>query len=471
MSEHEAKVFIADDEEAHCSILSRLMRGEGFEVLTINDGKAALDSIASEEPDVLLLDFKMPGMNGMQVLTRVKETNPELPVIMITGYADVAGAVDAMRAGAHDYLAKPFNHYEVVRVVRRALAERRLREEIRRLSTRERDSCGLRETMGPSDAICRLMSDVNLVARSDFSVLILGETGSGKELVARAIERGSPRKGLFVPIDCGSIPEALLESELFGHEKGAFTGAVGRKPGKFEMARGGTLFLDEISNMPMASQAKLLRAIQEKKAYPVGARQPVTVDARLLAASNMDLLELTKTGAFRLDLFFRLNEFCITIPPLRERREDIPYLAKLFLEATNRELDKKVKGFSRVAVEKLHAHDWPGNVRQLRSVIRRAVLMADEIIHESHLEISGVGAPLLDKARETVSTGWKEMPLRELVRHGTAAIERGILIEALRYTGGNKAKAARLLKVDYKTMFTKVKLYGIQMDGDENGAR
>ncbi len=471
MSEFEARILVADDEEAHCSILARLMREESFEVETVNHGAAALDSITSKEPDVLLLDFKMPGMDGMQVMRSLKEKHPELPVIMITGYADVPGAVEAMRAGAHDYLAKPFNHYEVVRVVRRALAERRLKQTIKHLSAHEQDASHLRQTMGHSDVVARLISDVNLVARSDFSVVIHGETGSGKELVARAIHLASPRTGPFVPVDCGSIPETLLESELFGHERGAFTGAVARKPGKFEVARGGTLFLDEISNMPLGSQAKLLRAIQEKKASPVGAREPIAVDVRLLAASNRDLLELAKTGAFRLDLFFRLNEFTLNIPPLRERREDIPYLAKLFLDKTNRELHKKVEGFSEGAVQKLVAHNWPGNVRQLRSVIRRAVLVADRLINEGHLDIADAEPPVPKPAQNKFRAAWKEVPLKELVRQGTEALEREVIREVLKHTGGNKARAARILKVDYKTIFSKVKHYGIQSGGDTDDER
>ncbi len=470
MSDSGAKILIADDEPAHCSILSRLMRSEGFEVLTVNDGTAALDSIASQGPDVLLLDFMMPGMNGMQVLEFVREKDLDIPAIMITGYADIPGAVEAMRAGAYDYLAKPFNHHEMVRVVRRALAERRLKERCRYLSSHESDSCCLREAMGPGDAVARLILEVNLVAGSDFSVVILGETGSGKELVARAIEQRSSRSGPFVPIDCGSIPETLLESELFGHEKGAFTGAIARKPGKFELAKGGTLFLDEISNMPLSSQAKLLRALQEKKTYSVGAREPISVDVRILAASNMDLLELTNTGAFRLDLFYRLNEFCITVPPLRQRKEDIPYLAEVFLNSTNRELNKNVREFSACAIEKLLAHDWPGNVRQLRSVIRRAVLIADRVITGAHLEITDAGPPIPELPTEVAAAGWKEMPLKELLRNGAEVIERQVLAQALKYTGGNKAKAARMLKVDYKTVISKVKRYAIHADGESHGA-
>ena len=468
MSQSKTKVLIADDEEDFCVILSHVMRREGFEVRTVNAGKAALDSIISEEPDVLLVDFKMPDMNGIEVLTQVRERNPELPVIMITGYADIHGAVMAMRQGAHDYLAKPVNHIELARAVHRAASERRLKQEMKTLSDQDMKTSHLRKKMGPSDAVTRIISDVNLVARSDFSVIIQGETGSGKELVARAIHENSSRaKEPFVPIDCGSIPEPLFESELFGHEKGAFTGAAAQKPGRFEVARGGTIFLDEISNMPMGSQAKLLRVIQEKQVLRLGSNRPIPVDVRIVAASNKDLLDSTLSAEFRLDLFFRLNEFPIVIPPLRERKEDIPYLAKAFLDTTNHELNKDVKGFSKSGVESLINYHWPGNVRQLRSVIRRAVLVADQMITEKHLDITELEAPAqvhIPIVRETPAR--EDMPLREIVRQGARAIEREVLTDVLKSTGGNKAKAARILHVDYKTMFRKLKQHGIQKNGD-----
>ena len=282
-----------------------------------------------------------------------------------------------------------------------------------------------------------------LVAQSDFSVIIQGETGSGKELVARAIHENSPRsKGPFVPIDCGSIPETLFESELFGHEKGAFTGAVAQKPGRFEVARGGTIFLDEISNMPMGSQAKLLRVIQEKKVLRLGATKPIPVDVRIVAASNRDLLESTLTDEFRLDLFFRLNEFPIAIPPLRERKEDIPYLAKAFLDTTNHELNKTVKGFSKGAVESLLHYHWPGNVRQLRSVIRRAVLVADQMITEKHLDITEMDAPAPVHAPIVRETPREDVPLKEIVRQGAQAIEREVLTDRIEIHGGEQSQSS-----------------------------
>jgi len=346
--------------------------------------------------------------------------------------------------------------------VHRALAERELRQKLKNLSSQLEDTLSLSKVMGPSDAVGRLISDVNRVAKSDFTVVILGETGSGKELVARAIHHNSHRsEGPFVAIDCGAIPETLLESELFGHEKGAFTGAVVQKPGKFEAAKGGTLLLDEISNMPLSSQVKLLRTLQEKKVYRVGGTKPIDVDVRLLVASNQDLASATASNSFRRDLFYRLNEFTINIPPLRERKGDIPYLAKRFLETTNIELGKGVKGFSESATEALLAHDWPGNVRQLRSTIRRAVLLADEMITEMHLDMTKASGLSQGHTQDIEGMPWENSSLKDIIRHNTLGIEREVLIKALKYTGGNKAKAARLLQIDYKTIHTKVKQLGI----------
>jgi len=458
-----------DDEKDICVLLSRLVRKEGLKALAAYDGETALKLIVSERPDVLLVDFKMPGIDGMELLKRATEIDSDLPVIMITAYADIKGAVAAMKAGAHDYLAKPFENLEVIRVVHRALTERNLKRKLSHLTSELQETHSLREMMGTSDVIYQLIFETNRVAKSDFTVLIQGETGSGKELVARAIHDASPRSGgAFVPVDCGAIPETLLESELFGHEKGAFTDAKFQKPGKIELARGGTLFLDEISNMPLGSQAKILRVLQEKKVYRVGSSKPIDIDVRLLVASNKDLFALTESGSFRPDLFFRLNEFTITVPPLRERKEDIHYLVKRFLDITNAELNKNVKGFSESAIEDLMAFDWPGNVRQLRSTIRRGVLMADDLITEKNLDImKRLSKPILTFSLKNQGILSKNMSLKEIVRQNTNAIERQILKQALNHTGGNKAKAARMLQIDYKTIHTKIKQLGISTDGGQ----
>ena len=318
------------------------------------------------------------------------------------------------------------------------------------------------ENLGSCERMERIHADIARVARTDFTVLILGETGSGKEVVARAIHRMSPRaSGPFVPLDCGSIPESLIEGELFGHEKGSFTGADRMRPGKFEIASGGTLFLDEISNLPAQMQPKLLRALQEKQVWRVGGTKAIDVDIRVIAATNVDLASSIQGGGFRHDLYHRLNEFNVVVPPLRERGEDIIFLAERFLEMTNRELKKAVQGFSEDAVALLLNCRWPGNVRELRNVVRRAVLLADTVIEAHHLALSdgpapgGLDGPGPDEPIEG------NLPLKEAVRRVVVRAERRILTVILRQTGGNKAKAARILQIDYKTVCKKMRDYGI----------
>jgi len=464
-------ILIVDDEQELALTLARLVSREGLRPVLASDGPSALHLIRSERPDVILLDFKMPGMDGMEVMRRAKRLDEDLPVILITAFAEVRGAVEAMRAGAYDYLAKPFNHQEVIRMVLRALGERDLKRRLEASSSQAHQDGSLREIFGPSEAVGRLIADVDRVAKANFSVVILGETGSGKEVVARAIHAASLRAmGLFIPLDCGAIPETLLESELFGHERGAFTGADRQKPGTFEAARGGTLFLDEVSNLPRPSQAKLLRTLQEKVIYRVGGTKPISVDVRLLAASNDDLERLSESGTFRRDLYFRLNEFTIRIPPLRERKQDIPYLAQRFMDITNAELSKKVRGFSEPAMQALLAHNWPGNVRQLRSAIRRAVLLAGEVVTESELELNDRPVPGAASQPEAGLNGpngdWAGLPLREIVKRNTRRVEREVIEQVLRTTGGNKAKAARLLQIDYKTIHSKVKEYSTRIEGE-----
>jgi len=465
MAKLSGKILIVDDENPICELLSHLVSREGLSPLVAQDGNAALKIISREAPDVLIVDVKMPGMGGLEVMQSAKELDNDLPVILITAYAEVRGAVDAMKSGAHDYLAKPFKHEEVMRVILRAMNERRLKRELKHLSNQVQQ-IELRLMMGTSDAIKRLTIEVNRVAKSIFTVLILGETGTGKEVIARAIHQASSRsKGPFVPVDCGAIPETLLESELFGYEKGAFTGAHAQTRGKFEVAKGGTLFLDEISNLPLSSQAKLLRVLQEKAVCRVGGTRPLAVDTRLVVASNHDLQAMVESGAFRSDLFFRLNEFTIRVPALRERKEDVLHLAKRFCDITSTELNKSPQEFSESAIAALLAYNWPGNVRQLRSSIRRAVLLADGVITEEDLDIKNM--PALACTPRLHEIPWADSSLKEIVRRSTIAVERDVLVQVLRKTGGNKARAARLLQIDYKTIHSKVKEYGIAIDGGE----
>jgi two-component system nitrogen regulation response regulator GlnG len=464
------RILIVDDEAYICEILSRLVEKEGFKSKMAYDGNMAMEMIHDKKPDVMLLDIKMPGKDGLEVLKDAKEMDPDLPVIIITAHAEINGAVEAMRAGAHDYLAKPFDHNEVIRVVRRAAAERDLKKKIKNLSNQLDDNSSLRKTMGPSDIVGSIISQVDRLSKSDFTVVIQGETGSGKELVARSIHQASHRSaGPFIAVDCAAVPDTLLENEFFGHERGAFTGATNQKIGKFEQAKGGTLLLDEITNMTMNSQAKLLRVIQEKKLYRVGGTKPLDIDVRLLVACNQDLRTVSAAGKFRDDLFYRLNELVILIPPLRQRREDIPYLAKRFLDITNIELNKNVKNFSETALQSLIDFSWPGNVRQLRSIIRRAVLLADDIITVTYLDkeiTSRPGACFIPKIQPMP---WEDMSFKEIVKHHSWFVEREVINRAMKFSGGNKAKAARLLKIDYKTIHKKIKKLKIALEGENYG--
>ncbi|MBI4963574.1 MAG: sigma-54-dependent Fis family transcriptional regulator [Desulfomonile tiedjei] len=470
MMQRGGRILIVDDEKDICEILFRLLKKSGFMPLVAHDGERALEMIRLGVPDAVVSDMMMPGMDGMELLRRAKEYDPTLPFLIITGYGGIDGAVRAMKEGAFDYLPKPLNNKELVDKIRLSLETR---QSARKTPTPSDTGEGseiarLQEMMGPSAAVQRIAAEAALVARSNFSVIIQGETGTGKELVARAIHKSSPRSaGPMIPVDCGAIPETLFESELFGYEKGAFTGAAAMTPGKFELAQHGTLFLDEIGNMPLSSQIKLLRAIQERSFFRVGGRKPVTVDLRLIVASNQDLNASVAAGSFSRDLFYRLSEFTILIPPVRDRKQDIIHLANRFLIATNVELAKKVKGFSESALNTMTTYGWPGNVRQIKSVVRRAVLIAEELVTPEHLSLGEVGATSpendaqIEECREIVG-----LPLKEAVQRATAEVERRCLIDALKRTGGNKSKAARLLQIDRKTMHSKIKEYDIRPDED-----
>lgn len=487
-----AKVLIVDDLEEGRWALSNLIQMAGLAPVAVASGKEALAHIRKEVPDVLLLDVCLPDMDGFEVLTQVKATDRALPIIMLTAYGKTQDAVRAIRAGAYDYLAKPFHNKDVVLTVRRALEERDLKRQVRRARDLTGQTVSLLACMGESQAVQRIISEVDRVAKTNFSVLVTGETGTGKELVARAIHAESPRAAAaFVAVDCGAIPESLIESELFGHEKGAFTGAHEAVAGAFELADGGTLFLDEIGNLPLPVQGKLLRILEEKRIHRIGSTKPRTGDFRVVAATNVDLQEMVNQRAFRRDLYHRLAEFTIYLPPLRERKEDLPFLVKRFLELTNQELGKEVRGLSASALRGILAYEWPGNVRELRNQLRRAVLCVndvEDIITPDHLRIVdrrdlGTGEAA---SREPIGLHQLEalgptdfwckecplrasgacltdgsLPLKEVVGRVVASVERAILTQALRQTKGNKAEAARLLGIDYKTIHTKLKGYNM----------
>jgi two-component system nitrogen regulation response regulator GlnG len=475
MAQTRGRVLIADAERDFCEILVHLLKHEGFEPNVVHDGQAALDMIHGGLSDAVLVDTRMPGVTGPEFLRQCKTRHPDLPVLVITAPDGPDYESEAMEAGAWGCLPKPLDKRLLVDTLKRALASPSMAEQGTPLPSERKESTGLplREIMGPSEAVARISRDIEVVAPSAFTVIIQGETGTGKELVARAIHRASAwSEATLVPLDCGAIPESLFESELFGYEKGAFTGALTARAGKFELAQKGTLFLDEIGNMPLRCQVKLLRAIQERTFFRVGGRDPVSVNVRLLVATNQDLSACVSRGTFSRDLFYRLNEFTITIPPLRDRKEDIVHLCHRFLKATNMELNKKVRGFTDSALRLLAENPWPGNVRQLRSTIRRAVLQTDTTVGPEHLALetptwettTGVFPYVPDSLSEN-------LPLREIVRRTTAEVERRVLTRVLKKTGGNKAKAARMLQVDYKTIHSKIKEYAIEINPEDENSQ
>ena len=402
----------------------------------------------------------MPELDGMETLRRLRELAPRLPVIVLTGYGDIPSAVETMRLGASDYLTKPVRPEAIGLAVRRALEYQQLGADVEELRRQLREHGALVWLIGLSPEIQQVIQQIEQVAESTFTILIQGETGTGKELVARAIHQLSTRREKpFIALDCGAIPDTLIESELFGYEKGAFTGADRRKEGHFELAEGGSLFLDEIVNLPMTTQSKLLRVLQERQVQVLGGRRAVPVDVRIIATSNVPLEREMRASRFRQDLYYRLTEFVITVPPLRERRDDILDLAKRFLAEASMELRRPVRGISAEAVQLLLRHSWPGNVRELRNVIRRAVLLSSDEIGPMHL------LPLPVEGTAESSVEGNPLPARASMKQradrAAAEAERQMSRQALRAARGNKTEAARILRTDYKTLHLKMKRYGI----------
>lgn len=457
------RILVVDDDEASCRLVKATFKAEGFEVVMAHDGPAGLERASTDRPDVVLLDVRLPGLDGLQVLEQLKAATPSLPIVMLTASRDVKTAVRATQLGAFDYLTKPIDHDEIVIVVRRALETRALRLEVedlrKRVGNDEADNLALQ--MGPSPPVRQVVEQVRIVAASNFTVLILGETGTGKELVAQAIHRQSDRRRKpFIALDCGAIPEQLLESELFGHEKGAFTGADRRKPGRFQLAEGGTCFLDEIGNLPMSLQAKLLRALESKQVQPVGAERATPVDIRFIAATNHDLQARVGDGLFGADLFFRLAQYTISLPPLRQRTDDIAYLAQRFIEEASVELRRPVQELVPTALDLLQRHDWPGNVRELRNVVRQAVLQTKELV----IRPTDLRAVLADasSAPPTAQRETRGQSLKEIADEAARATERQAICDILRATKGNKSQAAKALQTNYKTLHLKMKNLGIR---------
>ncbi|MFQ5803063.1 MAG: sigma-54-dependent transcriptional regulator [Candidatus Methylomirabilales bacterium] len=466
-----AKVLIVDDEADMRWLLTGVLREQGFEIITAEDGQAALERVRMDEPSVILLDLKMPRLSGMEALEKIKAIDPLVPVIILTAYGEISSAVQAMRLGAYDYLTKPFRNDDILFTIRRALERQELLAQVEDLQSQVGEGGSRRDLIGRSPEIQKVFRQIHLVARTDYTVILQGETGTGKEIVARAIHQQSPRSGKpFVALDCGAIPETLIESELFGYEKGAFTGANRRKEGHFQFASGGTLLLDEIGNLPLSTQSKLLRVLQERRVQPLGAQKAVDVDVRIIVASNAALDEETKAGRFRQDLYYRINEFTILLPPLRERKEDILHLAKCFLEEAGIDLKKPIRGLSGEAAQLLLDSPWPGNVRELKNVIRQAALLCVDLVGPEHLVALGggpAGAPVAwagaSVAGPAAGGSFGEgQSLREVRERATEEVEREAICATLRQTRGNKSQAAKRLQIDYKTLYSKIKQYGIR---------
>lgn len=447
----ETILIVDDDQDLHV-LIADILQDEGYDAVTANTGGQALRIVNKKSPHIVLLDMQLPDMSGMNVLEEIKKIDDAVITIMLTAYGDVKDAVDAMKLGAYDYLTKPFDNEELVLVIKKALQTRYLSSEVENLKKQLAEKAGLvGKFIGESSQIRHILKQVKIIAPTNITVILQGESGTGKELVANMIHHLSPRKNKpFIPIDCGAIPETLVESELFGHEKGAFTGADTQQKGKFEEAEGGTLFLDEISNLPKAAQVKLLRVIQERQLQRIGGRKHIKIDVRIITATNIDLTSATKLGKFRDDLFHRLNEFHIVLPPLRERKEDILVLAKYFLDEANREFDKIIKGFSHETAQFMLEYPWPGNVRELRNEIRKAALLTEsEYVMPNHLSSHLVGSKREMRLTKLLD---EEMPFEDIVRK----VEKMLIERALEQTGGNKVKAAKILQINRKRLYRKM---------------
>jgi DNA-binding NtrC family response regulator len=442
-----ASILIVDDENVVRDSLGKWFEEEGYSVDTANSAREALLKLPRQRWDLALVDIKMPGMDGLELHRKIREVDPNILVIIMTGYASVETAVQALKDGAYDYIMKPFDPEDLAHAVAKALDHRRTREENLRLRA-SLEEVQTVELVGQSRSLERVLESIRTVAPTDTTVLIQGESGTGKELVARAIHNLSPRRFMpMVTIHCGALTETLLESELFGHEKGAFTGAQYRKKGKFEVAEGGTVFLDEISDVSLKTQTDLLRVLQEKEFTRVGGTETLRVDFRAIAATNRDLNKLVSEGIFRPDLYYRLNVFGIMLPPLRERREDIPLLADHFLRKYAHAMNKRFTGLSRSALDVLTNYEWPGNVRELENAIERAMVIGREP------EIQAADFPL----QAAPPPPGRGQTIEEL--------ERAHILHILETCDWNQTRAAKVLGIDRVTLYNKIKKYGFRKAG------
>ena len=455
------QILLADDEANLRRVLSAQLERDGYDVHAVSDGAEVLRALGEHHIDVLITDLKMPKLDGMQVLKRVMNDYPQLPVIMITAHGTIDTAVEALKLGAFDYVTKPFDRTEFRSVVAKAA---RTGELAQRNVSPGPETSGRYRIIGPSEPIREVYDLIEKVADTPSTVLITGESGTGKELISQALHQNSSRKDQpFIRVNCTAIPPELIESELFGYEKGAFTGAVTSKPGRFELANGGTLFLDEIGDIPITMQVKLLRAVQEQEFERVGGIKTIKVDVRLIAATNRDLSDEIREGRFREDLYYRLNVVHIHLPPLRERPSDIPLLIEHFVEKFNAKLDRTIRGFDDDAREQLTAYAWPGNIRELENLVERCMIFADEDeIQVPHLPPELRQSAELGDAGAKTHTRPGQAGLKEAVRQATAKLEKEFIARALEQTGGNVTHTARLLKISRKSLQTKMKELGLR---------
>lgn len=451
-------ILVIDDEAGVRTSLEGILGDEGYEVQTADSGEAGLEAASSRRFDLVLLDVWLPGADGLDTLARLRESDPDVPVVMISGHGTIETAVKAVRLGARDFVEKPLSLEKTLLAVRNALKQRRLEAEVRTLKSQLDQRYVM---VGSSPGLESLRAEIAQAAPSNGRALIFGENGTGKELVARAIHAQSARaKGPFVEVNCAAIPEELIESELFGHTKGAFTGAQADRKGKFELADGGTLFLDEIGDMSLKTQAKVLRALQENRIEPVGGAGTVQVDVRVIAATNKDLEEEIKGGTFRDDLYFRLNVIPFRVPPLRERRGDIPLLVRHFIDVLSGEHGRRPKGVAPEVLDVLAGLPWPGNVRELRNIIERLVIMAPgDRIETRHLPASLLEA----RPAEVPTTGVPEEPAAESRTLSAAReeFERQFILRRYKECGGNMSRTAEALGVERSNLYRKMKSFGL----------
>jgi two-component system response regulator HydG len=449
------KILVVDDDDAHRTMLKTLIGGWGYDISQANDGSVAIELVENRPFDLILMDIRMLKVSGLEALEQIKQINPAIPIIIMTAYSSIDTAVEAIKKGAYDYLTKPLDFDRLKLVLERAMEHVSLKAENLKLKFEIDSRFDRQQIIGNGQAMTNLLETVSQVAPSEATVLVTGESGTGKELIAGAMHYNSPRrKGPFVKINCAAISENLLESEMFGHEKGAFTGADRRKEGRFVQADKGSLFLDEVSEMPLAMQVKLLRVLQERELTRVGGEAVIPVDVRVIAATNRSLEKMVAAGDFRQDLYYRLDVVEINVPPLSQRREDIPLLAQSFLEKFSKKNRKEIKGFTPQAMDVLVRYDWPGNVRELMNAVERAVVLSrDAFLDTGDLPLKTLTGEESTQPAIPQPIFPENLPLEE--------IEKASILQTLETTGGNKSEAARRLGITRKTLHKKLKKYGV----------